>query len=180
VLATASANARTAAHSRATLTTAPTGTHVSPIAAAVTTRPASATLTLKAALPLSDVGPSSIPGYSEEAVHKQSQALLQNMMYYHMSESDRTTFLQYPKPNNLPVELAENLPQDLKTWFHDTYAPAYVSFMLSQVAQEDSSSWKVNFDEAEKDKIWYWWSGSVSFRQFFNPTGGFGYEEVKC
>lgn len=164
VLAVTSADARTAAHNRATLASVPADSHVGPTVAAVTTKPASVTLALAAAQPLTIQGISSIPGYSEEAVHKQSQTLLQNMMYYHMSESDRTTFLQYPKPANLPIELAENLPADLKTWIHDTYATAYVSFMLSQVTQGDSKDWRVNFDDAEKDKIWYWWSGAVSVK----------------
>ncbi|KAK4125612.1 hypothetical protein N657DRAFT_631874 [Parathielavia appendiculata] len=81
----------------------------------------------------------SIPGYAENAVHKQSQTILQNIMFYHMNESDRTSFLTYPKPRDLPLELADNLPADLKTWIHDTYAPAYMSFMLSQVSPADSS-----------------------------------------
>jgi hypothetical protein len=95
-------------------------------------------------------------------VHNNSQTLLRNIMFYHMDESRRVTFLNYPKPNDLPLELGANLPQDLKTWIKDTYAPAYLSFMLSQVKKEDSKSWRVNFDETEQDKIWYWWTGQGS------------------
>ncbi|GAB1316433.1 hypothetical protein MFIFM68171_06643 [Madurella fahalii] len=159
-LAAKSADARTAAHTEATLVALPSGTHVGPVVAAVTAKPAPVTHVLMAAQPLTIQGISSIPGYSEDAVHKQSQTLLQNMMYYHMNESDRTTFLSYPKPKDLPIELADNLPADLKTWIHDTYAPAYISFMFSQVSLADSKGWRVNFDDVEKDKIWYWWSGS--------------------
>ena len=83
-------------------------------------------------------------------------------MFYHMSESDRTNFLQFPKPKDLPVELAEQLPSDLKAWIRDKYATAYVSFSISQVKKADSKDWRVNFTDEEKDKIWYWWSGSVS------------------
>ena len=161
-LATSSATARTAAHAKATLTAVPAGTHVGLTVAAVTTKPAPVTFALVGAQPLTIQGIASIPGYSEDAVHKQSQTLLQNMMYYHMNESDRTTFLSYPKPTDLPLELADNLPADLKTWIHDTYAPAYLSFMLSQVSPGGSKGWRVNFDDVEKNKIWYWWSGSVS------------------
>ncbi|KAK4174090.1 hypothetical protein QBC36DRAFT_303126 [Triangularia setosa] len=156
------ADALTAAHTKATRTALPAGTHVSPTVASVTNRPAPVTRALFGAQPLTVEGIASIPGYSEDAVHKQSQTILQNMMFYHMDESDRTTFLMYPKPRDLPPELADNLAADLKMWIHDTYAPAYVSFMLSQVSPGDSSGWRVNFDDAEKDKIWYWWSGSGS------------------
>jgi hypothetical protein len=161
-LAVRLADARTAAHTEATRTALPAGTHVSPTVASVTNRPAPVTRALVAAQPLTVEGISSLPNYSEEAVHKQSQTILQNMMFYHMDDSDRTSFLTYPKPRDLPLELREDLPQDLKTWIHGTYAPAYVSFILSQVSPDDSSSWRVNFNDAQKDKIWYWWSGSVS------------------
>ncbi|KAK4203359.1 hypothetical protein QBC40DRAFT_262471 [Triangularia verruculosa] len=161
-LAVRLADAQTATHTKATRTVLPAGSHVGPTVASVTNRPAPVTRALIGAQPLTVEGIASLPGYSEDAVHKQSQTILQNMLFYHMDESDRTTFLTYPKPRGLPLELAENLAADLKTWIHDTYAPAYVSFMLSQVSPGDSSGWRVNFNDAEKDKIWYWWSGSGS------------------
>jgi hypothetical protein len=160
-LAASSAKALTAAHTMATRSAVPAGTLVGPTVAAVTTKPAPVTLALTDAQPLTLQGISSIPGYSEEQVHKQSQTVLQNIMYYHMNESDRTTFLSYPKPTNMPTELAEGLAVELKNWIHDTYAPAYISFMLSQVSPGSSQGWRVQLSDAEKDKIWYWFSGSV-------------------
>lgn len=88
--------------------------------------------------------------------------MLQNMMYYHMNEDDRTQLLQFPKPANLPLNLADDLPLSLQTWIQNTYAPAYISFMLSQVSPVDSSAWRVNFTDDDKNRIWYWWSGSIS------------------
>jgi hypothetical protein len=161
------AAAKTTAHTVATGASVPAGTHVGPTVAAVTAKPAAVTRQLAAAQPLTIQGIASIPGYSEDSVHKQSQTLLQNMMYYHMNESDRTTFLNYPKPTNLPDSLGVNLDSTLKTWIHDTYAPAYISFMLSQVAPGSSKSWRVNFDQTENNKIWYWWSGSVSLINYW-------------
>jgi len=111
--------------------------------------------------------------FCNEQVHSNSQTLLRNIMFYHMTESDRITFLNYPKPSDLPVELGANLPQELKAWIHNTYAPAYISFMLSQIKREDSKSWRVNFDDNEQDKIWYWWTGqgsTVRLHQYSCPT----------
>ncbi|KAJ1324773.1 Hint domain-containing protein [Microdochium nivale] len=162
MLALASATARTTVHAAATGTSIGDGSHTGLVAAAATTRPSPVTFALATPTvqPLTTQGIAEISGYSEEAVHQTSQTLLQNMMYYHMSESDRTQFLQFPKPTNLPFELAESLPQNLQDWISDIYAPAYISFMLSQVSPSDSSSWRVNFTDDEKNMIWYWWSGS--------------------
>jgi hypothetical protein len=94
-------------------------------------------------------------------LHKKSDSLLRDMMYFHMSESDRVNFLNFPKPK-LRIELAENLPSELKTWIKNKYAPAYVAFMISQVKRQDSKDWRQQFTQEEKDKVWYWWSGAVS------------------
>jgi hypothetical protein len=84
-----------------------------------------------------------------------------------MNEDDRTTFLQTVSPANLPIELGANLQQELKDWIHGTYAPAYVSFMISQ-AKSANATWRYPLTDADKDKIWYWWSGSVSDIEKFN------------
>ena len=81
-----------------------------------------------------------------------------------MNDDDRSQFLQFPKPDNLPIDLAQNLAQNLKTWIHDIYAPAYITFMISQVDSKDVT-WRWNLTDDEKAKVWYWWSGAVN-----NPT----------
>ncbi|MCJ1421447.1 hypothetical protein MMC32_007811 [Xylographa parallela] len=97
--------------------------------------------------------------YNDLALHTTSQALLQQTMTYHMSDNDRTNFLQIDKPQNLDINLAQDLPSDLATWIQQTYAPAYVSFMLAQTPLKGE---RVNLTDDEKNKIWYWWSGSGS------------------
>lgn len=76
-----------------------------------------------------------------------------------MNADDRTTFLQTTAPT-IPIELGANLQSDLKQWIQNQYGPAYISFMLSQT-KSANISWRNGFSDAEKDKIWYWWSGQV-------------------
>jgi len=89
-----------------------------------------------------------------------------------MNDADRTQFIQFPKPTDLPIELTENLPQNLKTWIHDVYAPAYITFMISQVDAKDVT-WRGGLTEDEKAKSWYWWSGAVSRFHELSRTGRF-------
>lgn len=88
-------------------------------------------------------------------------------MLYHMEEGDRKNFVGVVKPTVdeavFPSELADNLPDDLKTWLKDTYTPAYISYMLSQV-DPSSEKWKGDFDSEQRNKIWYWWTGQVCLR----------------
>jgi hypothetical protein len=94
------------------------------------------------------------------------------MMLFHMNADTRTTFLQTAKPDNLPLDLGDNLQSDLKKWIHDTYAPAYISFMIAQV-KPANVNWRNNFTDAEKAKIWYWWSGQVGLlysKHWFRST----------
>lgn len=106
-----------------------------------------------------------LTGYNSASLHNTSQALLQNTMEFHMNESDRTHFLQTKAPENHPPELGDKMNDDLKKWVREVYAPAYVSFMISQVKPtEESRKWRDPLTDAEQDKIWYWWQGSVSIR----------------
>ncbi len=84
-------------------------------------------------------------------------------MTYHMNEDDRVQFLNSALPQNLPIELTTNLPDNLKTFLKDKYGPAYVSMMLSHAKVKDSD-WRYPLTDAERDKIWYWWTGSVRLR----------------
>ena len=91
------------------------------------------------------------------------------MMYYHMNETDRLNFLNYTKPKNLPPQLADNLADNLKQWISGTYAPAYVSFMLSQTPTSNIT-WDNKLTDPESAKIWYWFSGSVSESGLINAV----------
>ncbi|KPM39826.1 hypothetical protein AK830_g6732 [Neonectria ditissima] len=129
------------------------------IAAMASESPAPVTMLLTAETALSTALLEGLTGYNSLSVHSTSQTLLQNMMLFHMNEDDRTTFLQTTAPANLPIELGANLQQELKSWIHDTYGPAYVSFMVSQT-KSANAKWRYPLTDADKDKIWYWWSGS--------------------
>lgn len=80
-----------------------------------------------------------------------------------MSDDDRKTFFGSAKPvvdpNIFPVAMADSLPSECKTWLIETYTPAFISHMLSR--SEYSNGWRGQFDEQQKDKIWYWWTGQV-------------------
>jgi hypothetical protein len=90
------------------------------------------------------------------------------MMAYHMKDDDRKNLLNYVKPVSLPIELAQNLAQNLKDWISGVYAPAYISFMLSQTPT-GSITWNNDFNDKEKAKVWYWFSGSVSISLHTKP-----------
>ncbi|KAH8427634.1 uncharacterized protein LDX57_005345 [Aspergillus melleus] len=98
--------------------------------------------------------------YNSVAIHSKTQSLVQDMMQYHMNDDDRLRFLQIAKPANLPIELADNLKSDLKEWIRTKYAPAHIDLMLSRVKEKDVS-WRNNFSDKQKEKIWYWWNGKV-------------------
>ncbi|KAH6880531.1 hypothetical protein B0T10DRAFT_609611 [Thelonectria olida] len=129
------------------------------ISAMASESPAPVTMLLTAEATLSTALLEGLTGYNSLSVHNTSQTLLQNMMLFHMNEDARTTFLQTAPPENLPVELGANLQQELKSWIHDTYGPAYVSFMIAQT-KSANAKWRYPLTDADKDKIWYWWSGS--------------------
>lgn len=134
------------------------------------TGPAQVTIHLGDAVSLSTAQLEGLTGYNSVAVHTTSQTLLQNMMLFHMEADARTNFLQTQPPQNLPIELGSNLQSDLKTWIRNTYGPAYISFMISQI-KSGTVNWRGNFDDTQKEKIWYWWSGSVCLAYLVQVTG---------
>ncbi|KAI0976249.1 hypothetical protein F4678DRAFT_456572 [Xylaria arbuscula] len=95
------------------------------------------------------------PKYREDTVHSTIQNLIQSMMYYHMDQDDRKNFTTRSKPTNLPSVLADNLPAQLKVFFHDKYAPA---FLCRSVDSFDKYSSK--FTTQERKRLWFWWEGN--------------------
>ncbi|PWY96530.1 hypothetical protein BO94DRAFT_570823 [Aspergillus sclerotioniger CBS 115572] len=93
--------------------------------------------------------------YNDQTVHNATQAVIQNMMLYHMNQDDRETFTQLGKPGDLPVELADGLSEDIKTFLRTKYAPAWLC--QSFVASDKYAS---KFTDKEKKKLWYWWHGN--------------------
>ena len=90
---------------------------------------------------------------------------MQQTMVYHMNNDDRTHFLQMSPPTNLDPSLGVNLPTDLHNWIQNTYAVAFVAYMVSQTSAADQSSWREHLTDDEKAKIWYWFSGQVSLNR---------------
>lgn len=112
--------------------------------------------------PLSNKAESSDPLLK---VHSTSKDLLRSMMLYHMNQDIRIDILKIPVPSDMQTmpDLGIDLPSPLKSWLKDTYAPAYVSYAISQVKKRDVT-WKNNFSQNEDDKLWYWWTGKVLTR----------------
>ncbi len=82
-----------------------------------------------------------------------------------MNSNDRTNFLQLSPPTDLDSSLGVNLATDLHNWIQNTYAVAFVSYMISQTSDKDQQTWRQHFSDDEKGKIWYWFSGQVKSLQ---------------
>ena len=82
-------------------------------------------------------------------------------MLYHMNGNDRTNFLQLKQPTDLDPSLGAGLATSLHNWIQNTYAVAFVSYMISQTSDQDQQTWRQHFTDDEKGKIWYWFSGQV-------------------
>lgn len=91
-------------------------------------------------------------------LHNDSQLLIRSMMYYHMDENQREKILQIPKPtvpDELPAALADNLPDNLKTFFEDKYGPAFICRYVGR-----TQKYMKSFTDQEMKKLWYWWQGN--------------------
>jgi hypothetical protein len=80
------------------------------------------------------------------------------MMLYHMDESQREKILQQPKPvpdKDIPVSLADSLPQNLKDFFKNKYAPAFICRYVGR-----TSKYMKDFTPQEMNDLWYWWQGN--------------------
>lgn len=108
---------------------------------------------------------------TNEQVHMRSRDYLRDMMYYHMdSELRGPKFLNVPQPNTLPAELSTNLEDRYRNWMKDVYAPAYLTYMISETNTNFRDKYK--FSDKEKARIAYWWTGTVSaFRRATLSTG---------
>lgn len=79
-------------------------------------------------------------------------------MYYHMDTDQRENILREPKPNvpeDLPSSLADNLPSDLKTFFKEKYAPAFICRYVGR-----TQKYAPSFTQQEMKDLWYWWEGN--------------------
>lgn len=89
-----------------------------------------------------------------------SRDYLRDMMYYHMDPELRgDKFLNVPQPSTLPAELSINLEDRYRNWIKDVYAPAYLSYMISETNTNFRE--KYRFTDKEKARIAYWWTGTV-------------------
>ncbi|KAG8409171.1 hypothetical protein J3459_017659 [Metarhizium acridum] len=111
-----------------------------------------------------------LAGYDEKSVHNETQSLIKEMMLYHMDDKQRDKILQQPKPvidKDIPASLADNLPQKLKDFFKDKYAPAFICRYVGR-----TSKYMKDFKPQEMNDLWYWWQGngkkSLSQSQEYN------------
>lgn len=75
-----------------------------------------------------------------------------------MDDIQREKILGQPKPMvpaELPSELAWSLHQDLKTFFKEKYAPAFICRYVGRTPKYMKS-----FTDKEIKKLWYWWEGN--------------------
>ncbi|OAA47155.1 hypothetical protein NOR_02791 [Metarhizium rileyi] len=121
-----------------------------------------------AALSIKDV--MNLAGYDEKSVHNDTQALIKDMMLYHMDNDQRDKILGQPKPipdKDIPASLADNLPQELKDFFREKYAPAFICRYVGR-----TSKYMKDFTQKEMNDLWYWWQGngkkSLSQSQEYN------------
>ncbi|KAH0598391.1 hypothetical protein MHUMG1_03689 [Metarhizium humberi] len=73
-------------------------------------------------------------------------------------ENQREKILQIPKPtvpDELPAALADNLPDNLKTFFKDKYGPAFICRYVGR-----TQKYMKSFTDQEMKKLWYWWQGN--------------------
>ncbi|KNG86160.1 hypothetical protein ANOM_006584 [Aspergillus nomiae NRRL 13137] len=97
-------------------------------------------------------------GYTEVELHNETQGLIRKMMMYHMDTDQRKNILREPQPTpgtDIPHSLAEDLPQELKDFFKDKYAPAFICRYVGRTQKYSSS-----FTKQEMRNLWYWWEGS--------------------
>ncbi|KAH8433829.1 uncharacterized protein LDX57_011464 [Aspergillus melleus] len=121
-------------------------------------QPARITETLLSSSALSIKDLVNLAGYNEISVHNDTQTLIKEMMLYHMDSNQREKILQQPKPvlnKDIPVSLADDLPQKLKEFFKNKYAPAFISRYVGR-----TSKYMNSFTEKEMNNLWYWWQGN--------------------
>ncbi|KAJ8133039.1 hypothetical protein O1611_g587 [Lasiodiplodia mahajangana] len=97
-------------------------------------------------------------GYDERTLHNTSQLMIKNMMYYHMDKKQREDILHEPLPvvgQDIPGELADQLPGDLKDFFKNKYAPAFICRYVGKTQKYSSE-----FTPQEMKNLWYWWEGN--------------------
>jgi hypothetical protein len=94
-------------------------------------------------------------------------------MLYHMDSLVREQILKTEapavQPDLLPSSMADDLDEQAKEWFHDTYAPAYVSNLISRADPERLAHWSDKISEEDRLKIRYWFSGRVIQQNPFEP-----------
>ncbi|RYO86620.1 hypothetical protein DL764_008985 [Monosporascus ibericus] len=103
--------------------------------------------------------------FTENTLHQTTQSIVKKVMLYHMDDGDREEFTNQAKPTDLPLILTDGLDSvmpGLSNWVKYKYARAYVAFSLSNMtkAGEEALREKYRLSLAQKDKIWYYWSGA--------------------
>lgn len=89
-----------------------------------------------------------------------SRRILEDIMFFHMNESDLTDIFNKRKPDSLPQHLAEGLPGKLRTWIRDVYSPAFTALQIAE--SYNVKDWVSKFTAKERAKILFFWQGDVS------------------
>jgi len=103
--------------------------------------------------------------------------MFQKLMLYYMDDEDREKFTSDAKPD--PLEFTPGIDGSLNSnhieWIRGVYGKAYVTYSFSRLSKvvedgdgtEDGHGLRHKLTEAEKKKIWYFWTGSVSLIENF-------------
>ena len=98
--------------------------------------------------------------------------MFQKLMLYYMDPEDREKFTSDAKPD--PLDITPNLEASLNSdqieWIRAVYGKAYVTYSFSRLSKAiengdgtpEGHGLRHKLTEAEKKKIWYFWTGSVS------------------
>ncbi|KAL2751802.1 hypothetical protein ACRALDRAFT_1073126 [Sodiomyces alcalophilus JCM 7366] len=95
--------------------------------------------------------------YNASDVNSLQQLMINEAMFYHMKDEDRKNFTtrSRPDPKDLGPELTTQLPDDIREWLQNTYAPAFITRSITQIEE-----FKKKFKTGDTEKVWYWWSGN--------------------
>jgi len=91
---------------------------------------------------------------------KKAKRILQDIMFFHMNQSDLNEVLSKNAPRDLPQHLAEGLPGDLRNWIRDVYSPAFTALQVAESL--NVKDWVSRFTAKERAKILFFWQGDVS------------------
>ena len=107
---------------------------------------------------------SNLPLNSDD-VQEASQRILYRTMLFHMSDSDLNNFTGEVRPSQgtgadqIPSSLGSNLETQIASWIQNSYTPMWIAKRVISMSDTVQKTWRVQFTDAEKKRINYFWTG---------------------